>query len=235
MKYEKLEKCEKYDVKCEVIRDLLPSYMEKLTSPESNQLVETHLQDCADCRRYASEMGAAVDAPKPAADADSREHDIKPFRRLKKKIWRNVLLTVLACALVFGGSALYLTHSWTPDFGDVTITCEKSGDVADLIFSAKDKNTVLASYIGVFCSDDAANESDECVELVATRKNPFTTPLRKNAYYSYTFIDEDTVYDNNSGKPKDIDDNSYFIVMFGDQSVKINIKDLAEEKVTIME
>lgn len=228
-------KYEKYEVKCEVIRDLLPSYMEKLTSPESNQLVETHLQDCADCRRYASEMGAAVDMSNTAAETDTRQHDIRPFLRLKKKIWRNVLLTVLACALVFGSCALYLTHSWTPDLAEVTITCEKNGDVADLIFSAKDKNTVLASYVGVFCSDDAANESDECVELVATRKNPFTTPIRKNAYYSYTFIDEDTVYDNNSGKPKDIDDESYFIVMLGDQTLKIKIMDLAEGKVTIME
>lgn len=239
VKYE--AKCE---MKCEVIRDLLPSYMEKLTSPVSNQLVEDHLKSCADCRRYASEMSAEADASSlagaaaaggNAAGTDSRAHDIKPFRKLKKKMWRNILLAVLACALVFGGCTLYFTHSWAPDFDDVTMTCEMNGDVATLTFTAKDENVVLSSYIGVFCSAEAADDSDECVELVATRKNPFTTPLRKNAYYGYTFIDENTVYNNNTGKPITITDDSYFLVMFGDKSVKIKIKDLAKEKVTILE
>ena len=231
-------------MKCEVIRDLLPSYMEKLTSPASNHLVEDHLKACSDCRRYASEMGAEADAGGfadaaaaggNAGIADSKAHDIKPFRKLKRKMWRNIVLAVLACALVFGGCALYFTHSWTPTFDDVTMTCEMNGDVATLTFAAKDENIVLTSYIGVFCSAEAADDSDECVELVATRRNPFTTPLRVNAYYGYTFIDENTVYNNNTGKPITITDDSYFLVMFGDKSVKIKIKDLAKEKVTILE
>lgn len=234
MRNEKNANREKYEMKCEVIRDLLPSYLEGLTSSVSNELIENHLNDCGDCRRYASEMGAAVDAPDPQA-ADRRDHDIKPFLKLRKKIWRNILLTVLACALVFGGSMLYFVHSWTPDFNDVTITCEKNGDVAELTFSAKNKNTILASYAGVYSGNAGADAADDlCLELAASRKNPFTTPIRKNAYYSYTFIDEDTVYDNNTSKPMDITDESYFLVMFGDKTVKINIKDLSKEKVTIM-
>lgn len=232
----KYEKPEKQELKCEVVRDLLPSYMEQLTSPESNRLVEEHLRTCPGCRKYADEMGAEVNADIAAADtADEKARDIKPFRRLKKKMWRNILIAVLVCALVCGGSALYFTRSWAPDYNDVTITCENVNGVATLTFAAKDRNVVLASYAGVFCSVDAADNSDECVELAASRRNPFTTPIRKNAYYSYTFIDENTVYNNNSGQPETITDDSYFLAIFGDKSVKIKIKDLAREKVTVID
>ena len=39
----------KNDLTCGVVRDLLPSYVEGLTSPESNAAVERHLSECPDC------------------------------------------------------------------------------------------------------------------------------------------------------------------------------------------
>ena len=36
----------KNDLTCGVVRDLLPSYVEGLTSPESNTAVERHLSEC---------------------------------------------------------------------------------------------------------------------------------------------------------------------------------------------
>ena len=44
-------------MKCEIIRDLLPSYLDELTSAESNQAIEEHLQECKDVyKRQAIEM-----------------------------------------------------------------------------------------------------------------------------------------------------------------------------------
>ena len=40
-------------VDCNVIRDLLPLYADKVCSEESRRLVETHLQDCPQCRETA--------------------------------------------------------------------------------------------------------------------------------------------------------------------------------------
>ena len=33
-------------MKCEVVRDLLPLYIDKLTSEESNKEIEKHLKNC---------------------------------------------------------------------------------------------------------------------------------------------------------------------------------------------
>lgn len=41
---------------CCVVRDLLPSYIEELTEPETSRQVAEHLEDCADCRSCEQQM-----------------------------------------------------------------------------------------------------------------------------------------------------------------------------------
>ena len=41
---------------CEVIRDLLPSYTDRLTGDLTNRLVKEHLAECADCREIFAAM-----------------------------------------------------------------------------------------------------------------------------------------------------------------------------------
>lgn len=43
-------------MKCDVVRDLLPSYADRLTSGESNREIEKHLKTCEHCRQYYREM-----------------------------------------------------------------------------------------------------------------------------------------------------------------------------------
>lgn len=43
-------------MKCEVVRDLLPLYIDKLTSEESNKEIEKHLKNCKECYQYYQEM-----------------------------------------------------------------------------------------------------------------------------------------------------------------------------------
>ena len=43
---------------CSIVRDLLPLYAERLTSPETAAFVEKHLRICADCRAALQETQA---------------------------------------------------------------------------------------------------------------------------------------------------------------------------------
>lgn len=45
---------------CCVVRDLLPSYIEDLTEPETSRQVAEHLEDCADCRTREQQMRAQL-------------------------------------------------------------------------------------------------------------------------------------------------------------------------------
>ena len=66
-------------MECEVIRDLLPSYLDGLCSLKSQELVEAHLASCPDCARAAEAMREAVRVePQPDLRAKS------PFYALRK-------------------------------------------------------------------------------------------------------------------------------------------------------
>ena len=39
-------------MKCEIIRDLIPLYLDKVCSEDSRKLVEEHLAECSECRKY---------------------------------------------------------------------------------------------------------------------------------------------------------------------------------------
>ncbi|MCR5481756.1 MAG: DUF4825 domain-containing protein [Clostridia bacterium] len=44
------------EISCNIIKDLLPLYIEGLTSEESNSLIEEHLKECEACRELYEEM-----------------------------------------------------------------------------------------------------------------------------------------------------------------------------------
>ena len=37
---------------CKLVQDLLPNYIEKLTSKESNKIIETHLRNVQNAKEY---------------------------------------------------------------------------------------------------------------------------------------------------------------------------------------
>ena len=56
---------------CEIIRDLLPSYVDGLTSGTTNKVVEEHMANCANCAEALRRMRAPESAEsRPAAEVD---------------------------------------------------------------------------------------------------------------------------------------------------------------------
>ena len=53
-------------VDCDIIKDLLPSYIDKTASNSTNELVEEHLKNCEDCTSILENMNSVVDESKGA-------------------------------------------------------------------------------------------------------------------------------------------------------------------------
>ncbi|MBP3041566.1 zf-HC2 domain-containing protein [Bacillaceae bacterium Marseille-Q3522] len=49
---------------CQIVRYLFPAYVDELTSNESNQLIESHIQECESCRKLLNQMKKKVNVPK---------------------------------------------------------------------------------------------------------------------------------------------------------------------------
>lgn len=68
----------KNDLSCEVVRDLMPSYLDGVASGETKAAVERHMEECPDCRETLRRMKE----PEDAAPPEEKEIDyLKKVRR----------------------------------------------------------------------------------------------------------------------------------------------------------
>ena len=98
----------KNDLTCEVVQDLLPSYVDGLTSDVSNQAVEQHLKTCESCRKLYSEMrepmnGEDVSDINEGQKADSKNlSEIDYLKKIRSKNRMRILAAVLIFAIAVG-------------------------------------------------------------------------------------------------------------------------------------
>lgn len=90
----------KNDLTCGVVRDLLPSFAEGLTSPETNGAVEAHLKHCPDCKKRWTAMSGERIAGVPAEEA--REVDY--LKKVKRRTGWQVVLAAVCTVLVFAAA-----------------------------------------------------------------------------------------------------------------------------------
>lgn len=100
---------------CNIIRDILPLYIEDMVSADTVSFVEEHLESCAECREELSKLKKSTetaDRSKPVST--SYVNEAAPLKAVKKRLRRKQILTILlsfivAALLVFGVvSALFL-------------------------------------------------------------------------------------------------------------------------------
>lgn len=90
------------DLPCEVVRDLLPSYVDGLTSETTNRLVDEHVETCGPCRAALDAMRAPEKKPQ---EGEKREID---YLKKNKRRNRAVVLWSLAGALVLALAVLFV-------------------------------------------------------------------------------------------------------------------------------
>lgn len=92
-------------VKCEVIKDLLPLYVDDVVSKESRELVEEHLDGCTECKAYYESLKGA-DATVVKNDAADDKKTIQKIRKtINKK--RAITICLTAVLLITVGVGFY--------------------------------------------------------------------------------------------------------------------------------
>ena len=81
---------------CNIIKDLLPSYIENLTNDETNSFIESHIADCPECKELLENMQKEIEVNSPKKEEKNFKY-IKRYNQ-KLKIFRNILLII---ALIF--------------------------------------------------------------------------------------------------------------------------------------
>ena len=87
----------KYDLPCAIVQDLLPNYLEGLTSEETNRAIEAHLASCPDCAAHKSAMAGET----PVKETAEQTREVDYLKKVKRRNGRRVLLAVLVTILLF--------------------------------------------------------------------------------------------------------------------------------------
>lgn len=89
-------------IHCNIVKDLLPSYVDELVSKETKELVEGHISNCASCKDYLQEMKEGQNIPEKSVQMQAVDYMAK-IRRYEKRL----LLSGLVISFLLG-AALYM-------------------------------------------------------------------------------------------------------------------------------
>ena len=85
-------------IPCEVIQDLLPSYIDRLTGPVTSRVVKEHVEGCEKCRKMLEHMRQPGGTPESTTELQERK-EIDFLKKTRKRT-RGVMLGSIAAALV---------------------------------------------------------------------------------------------------------------------------------------
>ena len=126
----------KTELPCAVVEDLLPAYLEGLTSAETNAAVEDHLASCPACAAKRAAMGGGGDAAQAEQAEAAREVDYlkKVRRRNRKRVAAAILCTVLVLLLGFAAKIFIIGTPLDP--GGVAVDTQEEGGVLQVGISS---------------------------------------------------------------------------------------------------
>ena len=91
---------------CNIVQDLLPNYIERLTNEETNKFIEEHLKTCEDCKKIYDDM-------KESLNKNNKNKEKKKVNFLKKyknklRILEIIVLTIVVAFVVNTGRKVYI-------------------------------------------------------------------------------------------------------------------------------
>jgi len=197
-------------MKCEIVKDLFPSYIDGLTSAESNSEIEAHLKTCPACREFLDQMKAEVDAQPVALNKEN----IRPFKKLNKRVLHSVLITLAVCILAVGSYFYFFEIGWKADSDNIEITYSYKDDSLQIEFELTNGNALNAWT-------DHHN-----LPTVITFTECFDSPLDDiGNQYSYGI----GVPADENGNLKTFSDDDCIILRFKDKTETLYLKEIAQE------
>lgn len=192
-------------VKCSVIEDLLPLYLDGVCSEESKAMVEEHLCECAQCNdKYDRQKDELMFTDKFIKEnLKSKE----PFKKIRRQHILKLVVTLVLIPFFFlsfieirgdgvGFSALYgryktehfLSYLEKGDFSSASMYIGFEGGIYQTI---NDKNVAQKQWI-----DNMQKLKNEGLEIISHRKNDISTDDRfTSGEVIISTRYEDTVYD----------------------------------------
>lgn len=170
---------------CKIVQDLLPNYIEKLTSQTSNDFIEKHLENCNECKSVAENMEKEL-----KFNSEKREErEVEYFKKYNKKmkLSKKILLLVLSIALIYVLTVIYKYSILTI----IQKRNEESNNSNNRYYHSVTQDTIIEVYKkdGIMKVNLQAVQGDGDITLW---KN-------ENTGEEYVFWNDSKIYSKNNG------------------------------------
>lgn len=160
---------------CAVVRDLLPSYIEGLTEPESTCLVKEHLTQCADCTAHYRAM-----QPDICQEQQEQAGQVNYLRKVQRKGHQRVMTAVLCTAavllLVLGGKLfVWGSRINAQDFDSISYTAQLDADTPDQL-----KLEIMHTSSAISFSDFTTHTQNGEIHLDG--RKVLASPINRNGH-----------------------------------------------------
>lgn len=207
-----------------VFKDLVPSYLEHLTSEETNRQMDVHMEQCKDCREYVHDMRDEWMSEHVHVQA-KEDRNVDYFKKVRSKNRKKIFTIVtsllsLFLVLIIGYYLLYI-KMWIADPNDVQTTIQTQGNTVTLTFSSKQDNRYL------LLRKEQLNQGYTDNMIVYEMREDLSTPanLMDGINITYTFLDENTLLLDN-GKEKKLTADDKISIQYKDHTKELSLMDL---------
>lgn len=204
-------------MKCEIIRDLLPLYCDKLTSQVSSEEIEKHLEDCKECAEVYGKMSA--ESSTAVGDVN-----IEPLKKVRRKNKLKIIAGFLSGALLLGIVFAFAFVGVIPASSeDVSVTY--SGEILE-------DGTISIDFYLETETGWALNSKGRVLWSVAEDYKEETGTLYKVFMFPFDYRGVDANIFNAdffAENGKVFGDRDTYTIKFRDGEVTYYLKDIAEE------
>jgi len=104
-------------IHCDIVKDLLPLYVDDVCSEKSREMIEKHLEECEECRKYCELLLGK--SPEVVVDRETSFFKESEFiQKIKKKITLDMICVGFMIFLfITMGSIMWNRYAFEPGFG----------------------------------------------------------------------------------------------------------------------
>ena len=95
---------------CKIIQDLLPNYIEKLTTEETNNYIEEHFKICENCKNMYEKMKNEIQLENKKTGKKISKREVNFFKKYKNKlrVLRIIILIIVLVFVISAGRKIYI-------------------------------------------------------------------------------------------------------------------------------
>lgn len=182
-------------LKCEIIKDLLPSYIEELTSDVTNEAVESHMKECKECKQLLDDM-----KQDEVIITEEDKKEINYLKKVKHRTWYIAGIGVLITAVVV--MCLFIWRVFERGFAVSPSSTQYNVKMEDnvLTFSGEILEPSMAYTRATFDEQDGVIRISvyEAPSSIINNSNKFTASYRLKGKADTVYFEDLIVYKEGS-------------------------------------